>query len=296
MNIEFIEVLLKQEAEFNFPSGICYDPESGCFYIADMHNHRICKANPATRTMEVLPANVAFQGEIKPLDRPLALTIRNDDGTLIAADAGHNNIFRYSPPEAAWFPMITAGEETIQLPGAVTNDSAGVVYTVDFLNNRIAAIGNQGEIQIIIGGETGLRDGAFEEAKIHHPYGIFHWQNKLYFVDTENHRVRFADVRERFVGTVEPANDDVVMNRPIAITLDPAGNIYICEQRRLLCMEAGTNRLSVVLDRDIWKAVSPQFDLQERICHIGALAVPRAGEIYWLDTIKGLFYRVQIAL
>ena len=37
------------------------------------------------------------------------------------------------------------------------------------------------------------------------------------------------------------------------------------------------------------------FGIKDRICHIGSIVVPDIGKIYWMDTIKGVVYKVIIS-
>lgn len=294
MNIISVENLELKNDILNYPSGICFNSSDKHLYITDMHNHRICRYSLDDQQLQALPNAIHSDSEVSTLDKPLALSVF-DDRQLIVADAGLNMLYRTFVDDVNWIPVLprTNGEDALNLPGGVATDGQGNVYVNDFLNNRICKI-THGEMTVIIGGEYGFEDGNFENAKINKPYGLFYRNERIYFVDTENNAVRFIDLAHKTVGTLKPDKEGIELIRPSALTLDPEGNIYICEQRRLHCINIHTNRLFTILDKTIWKELQPKFALSQRICHIGAAVVPEKGNIYWIDTIKGLLYNVRI--
>lgn len=304
INIEFVEILAGQDGFFNYPSGICHDAREGIFYIADMHNHRVCWLSCQNRRKGVLPNAVNGVEGDKRLDRPLAVSV-SDNGNLYAADAGNNCVYRKSKNKNEWDTVIKAYKDAsppeMNLPGGVTVDREENIYISDFLNNRICSVDNSGVASV------------FEELSqgIHKPYGIFHRLEKIYITDTGNSAIRYYDLVQKKVFTLQlRRNDDeysvVTVGEqncedkskekgfePIALTADQEGNLYICEKRSILYLDMETKKLEPLLSKDIWEKVSKKFHINERICHIGSIVVPEKGNLYWVDTIKGLLYHIN---
>ncbi len=286
--IEFVEIIAGEDGFFNYPSGICYDLKQDVFYIADMHNHRICWLHRTSREKGELPnAITGFDGGSQ-LKRPLAVSL-SGKGDLYVADAENNGIFCKKMDSDDWNPVVRSyrdeSEPLLNLPGGVTVDYQENVYTNDFLNNRIRGIDKAGRVFTLAG-----HDGMISQ-----PYGVFHKQDKIYFTDTGNGCIRYFDLYTRQTLTLQPQKSVKAKMAPIAVTVDDEGNVYICEQRAMLYYDIGTRELLSVLDRDIWRGLSQKFSLKDKICHIGSVVVPEKGEIYWTDTIKGLIYRMVVS-
>lgn len=56
--------------------------------------------------------------------------------------------------------------------------------------------------EIVGSGEEGLQDGNFQEAKFHHPQGVYLMGNDLYVADTENHAIRLINLQNKTVTTI----------------------------------------------------------------------------------------------
>lgn len=294
INIEAIEIVAGEDGFFNYPSGICYDHEQDIFYIADMHNHRICWLDIRNKKRGVLSNTIVGLGSASHLDRPLSVAA-SKGGNIYTADAGHNCIFVKKRGETDWTSAVNQSlekisiclnEPALNLPGGVTVDNQGNIYTNDFHNNMIRRIDINGNISTLVGDAIHNR-----KVSINKPYGIFFRDDKVYFTDTGNNLIRYINLKTEKVSTI---GMDKNITSPIAVTVDPQDNIYICEQRCIHYYDNESAELFLILDKKIWKKVSKRFGLRERICHVGCIAVPKKGEIYWIDTIKGLVYRVVI--
>jgi len=280
VEITLVKLIAGADGFFNYPSGICLHRESNLFYIADMHNQRICWLSEDGRA-GVLSNVVASNGSRTSLCRPLAVWITNQ-GILFTADAEHNKIFYKTQQADVWKSILVDSKFPFNLPGGVTVDERGNVYTNDFLNNRLVQIDPNGKVTILLD----------SEGNINKPYGIFYQDNKLYYTDTGNARICYIDLVSGQVNALMPQIETKGFSFPIAITLDDEGNIYICEQRSMYFLDIEKNILSLIIDKDIWKAQMKKHSIPDRICHMGALTVRRKGEVYWVDTIKGYIYRM----
>lgn len=303
MKIISVKTINIKNDSLKYPSGICYDRAKNAFYIADMYNHRVCLVDRDSGNIKILTGQTSNH---KPFERPLAVSMSGSLGCIVA-DAGNNDIYYYQESNRRWSSVMdtyimnySGNKENMQslnLPAGVTTDSEGNIYTNDFLNNRISVIDSDFNISVIVGGNgSGFLDGPCNAAKINKPYGVFCYGRRLYFADEGNNAVRFVDLNLMEVFTaMSDSSSGISIMHPIALTLDDEGNIFICEKRRLLCIGAKTGRLELMLDSNLWSELQKDFELSDRICHIGAVVAPEKESIYWLDTIAGLLYEVKFS-
>ncbi len=87
-------------------------------------------------------------------------------------------------------------EVRLQHPTGIAADEAGVIYVADSYNHKIKKLDpTTGTVQSLIGsGEAGDHDGQFAEAQLYEPEGLVAANGRLYIADTNNHRIRVADL------------------------------------------------------------------------------------------------------
>ncbi|CAL9049195.1 uncharacterized protein LOC135585727 isoform X1 [Musa acuminata AAA Group] len=93
-------------------------------------------------------------------------------------------------------------------PGSVSVDEDGNhIFISDSNHHRIIISDGAGKILDCIGCSPGFEDGEFESAKLFRPAGSFYHpdENCLFFVDSENHAIRRADMEKRVLETIYPA-------------------------------------------------------------------------------------------
>ena len=80
----------------------------------------------------------------------------------------------------------------------------GAVYIADTYNNKIKRLDpTTRRVETVIGaGAAGHNDGAFGEATLDEPEGIAAQGHRLYIADTNNHRIRIADLATATVRTL----------------------------------------------------------------------------------------------
>lgn len=88
------------------------------------------------------------------------------------------------------------------------------LLVADTYNNKIKLLNpDTKEVQTIIGtGESGMRDGAFEEATLNEPNGLAIVGNTLFIADTNNHLIRLADLEKKQLSTLQLSNTAVIAN------------------------------------------------------------------------------------
>ncbi|KAL6515454.1 hypothetical protein OROHE_018488 [Orobanche hederae] len=93
-------------------------------------------------------------------------------------------------------------------PGCISVEEGGSrLFLSDVNHHRIIVFNSNGKILDAIGSSPGFEDGEFEIAKLMRPAASFYDSSEdcLYFVDSENHAIRKADMERRVVETVFPA-------------------------------------------------------------------------------------------
>jgi len=100
---------------------------------------------------------------------------------------------------------VSMPDTPLLFPGKVLADAAGGrLFIADSNHNRIVVTDFAGKVRAVIGGgESGLRDGDFVQARFHGPQGMTLADgNTLYVADTLNHAIRKVDLRAHTVSTV----------------------------------------------------------------------------------------------
>ncbi|MGB3637157.1 MAG: hypothetical protein WBA39_06135, partial [Rivularia sp. (in: cyanobacteria)] len=103
-------------------------------------------------------------------------------------------------------PLITP----LAFPGKVlASDSK--LFIADSGHHRIVISNLEGNVLHLIGSDTGLKDGSFEEAKFFAPQGMAFDEvdNILYVADTENHAIRKVDFKSQKVETIAGINENL---------------------------------------------------------------------------------------
>ena len=113
-------------------------------------------------------------------------------------------------------PGLSAHKEeggTLSFPSKIITDEKGSrLFISDSNHNRVLSISLDGKIlDVIGGGDVGLEDGDYADAKFHHPHGLTLSGDSLYVADTENHAIRRVDLRERRVETIAGTGEQARM-------------------------------------------------------------------------------------
>ncbi|XP_059626157.1 uncharacterized protein LOC132269124 isoform X2 [Cornus florida] len=98
----------------------------------------------------------------------------------------------------------------LYFPGCISVDESGNrIFLSDINHHRIIIFDGNGKILDCIGSSPGFEDGEFESAKIVRPAGSFYdaAEGYLYFVDSENHAIRRADMKKRVLETLYPIDN-----------------------------------------------------------------------------------------
>jgi sugar lactone lactonase YvrE len=135
----------------------------------------------------------------------------------------------------------TGVEATFNTLEGITVDSKGDIYVTDSKNHKIRKITPDGVVTTIAGsGNAGGADGVGAVASFNAPIGVaMDSGSNIYVCDTDNHKIRKITpngVVTTIAGTgkagAEDGNSSVAsFNRPLGITIDGIGNIYVAEEK-----------------------------------------------------------------
>ena len=246
------------DAQIARPNGVAVDG-GGNLYIADSLNDRIRRVDPSGTISTVAGTGESgFSGDNGPavaaqLDFPLGVAV-DSAGNLYIADSLNHRIRRVDPSGTISTVAGTgesgfsgddgaATEAQIAWPNGVAVDGASNLYIGDYGNHRIRRVDPSGTITTVAGtGKSGFSGdgGAAVAAQIFLPEGLaVDGSGNLYIADTWNHRIRRVDplgtistiagTSERgFGGDGGPAVQ-ARLNRPQAVAVDSAGNLYIAD-------------------------------------------------------------------
>ncbi|KAK4419480.1 NHL repeat-containing protein 2 [Sesamum alatum] len=116
------------------------------------------------------------------------------------------------PIEVVKEPDVCSASRNLlfSFPGCISVDESGNhLFLSDVNHHRIIVFDSNGKILDAIGSSPGFEDGEFEIAKLMRPAASFYHASEdcLYFIDSENHAIRRADMERRIVETVFPVTD-----------------------------------------------------------------------------------------
>ncbi|XP_024966617.1 uncharacterized protein LOC112506647 isoform X5 [Cynara cardunculus var. scolymus] len=116
-----------------------------------------------------------------------------------------------------------AGFEILETGCIEVDEVNNRLFLSDINHHRIIVFDGSGKILDCIGSSPGFEDGEFESSKIMRPAASVYdaAENCLYFVDSENHAIRRADMESRTVETFYPKlNDDRTKSSPWSWIID----------------------------------------------------------------------------
>lgn len=249
-------------AQLSGPAGLWVDG-AGNLYIADQFNHRLRKVDAGSRNISTIAGNgtMGFAGDnaaatSADLNTPGDVVV-DSAGNIYIADTGNDvirkvtsggTISTFAGNYGAGFNFGgdggAASGAVFNTPSAVVLDSSGNLYIADTVNNRIRKVSASNNIVTTLAGQdaSGFAgdNGRAIFAKLNAPRGLaVDASGNLYIADSLNHRIRKvtpAGIISTVVGSGTPGFSgdggpalNAQLNRPLAITLDAAGNMYIAD-------------------------------------------------------------------
>jgi len=246
-------------ASLNYPTGITVDKNDNLF-IADFYNHRIRRIAADTGVITTMAGNgsIGFNGDSSTatsasLNYPIGITFDKNDNLYIADYYNHRIrkvaaatgiITTVAGNGTAGFDgdNIAATSTRLYYPHDVTVDSSGNIFIPDQFNNRVRKVtAATGIITTVAGnGTAGFNgdNGAATSSNLYNPVSVAIDSNgNLYIADYDNNRIRKVAAATGIITTVAGGGSGgdngaatlASLNRPLRVTVDSNGNLYISD-------------------------------------------------------------------
>jgi len=284
-----IEIIFGKTQKLVYPSGMCL--LNDICYITELHNSSVLAFDIKENKSEpIYQYSKISDGHI---NKPLGITYSDNFGLLVT-DADRNLIWRYHFHDKEWKAMdmqFIDLPDCFSMPGGIAC-SEDNIYVNDFINKRIVRIDSNNIVSNFF-----LTDRRYYDCtsrlyvELTQPYGIFIWKRCLYFTDTGNDCIRYIDLDTNLLFSLE-LESVVCIRKPIALTFDSEGNLFVSEQRKIIGVSSDLKRCLFVLDREKWKIEAGKFGIKKRLKYAGAIVSPRNGELLVADTLGGIVYRL----
>ncbi|KAJ4817125.1 Haloacid dehalogenase-like hydrolase family protein [Rhynchospora pubera] len=262
-----------ENALFNRPQGLAYNPKKNVLYVADTENHALREIDFVNETVRTLAGNGTKgtdykgggQGRSQVLNSPWDLCYEPLNETVYIAMAGQHQIWEHSIVNGVTRAFSGDGYERNLNGSSSTSTSfaqpSGIslsldmqeAYIADSESSSIRAVNlKNGGSRLIAGGDPmfpenlfrfGDHDGIGSDALLQHPLGVLCGSdNKIYIADSYNHKIKVLDPITKRVTTlagtgVAGFKDSAVLSAQLS---EPAGLIE-AENRRLLIADTNNS-------------------------------------------------------
>jgi len=204
---------------------LAVDNESGCVYVADRENDRIQVFDLQGNFLRVLDGKL----DNKALNKPAGVSVSDfytysDTGctvtrALFIADRNNDRVQIFST-SGAWLAQITG----LYKPEDVFTDEYGIIHIANTNTDSIGVYSTTLERTLVI-------------SEFNHPKGIYS-DRYIYVADSNNNRVckynKYGERVMQFLGT-----DTITFNKPIGLTADKQGNLYIVDRENNRIVKVG---------------------------------------------------------
>ena len=294
-------------ANLSNPRGVAVDL-AGNLFIADSGNNRIRRLTPGGVISTIAGSGVpGFSGDggaavSAALNSPLGIAV-DAAGNLFIADTGNNRIRKVAPGgvistvAGSGVPNFSgdggaAVNAALNSPLGIAVDAAGNLFIADSGNNRIRKVAPGGSIATVAGNGNGGFSGdagLATSASLNNPYAVAaDAAGNLFIADADNSRIRkvapdgvvvtvAGNRGYRFEGDGTAATG-AVLNAPVALALDTAGNLFIAD--------SGNNRIRKVSPDGIIATVAASLAAPSGV------AVDAAGNLLIADRFNNLVRKV----
>jgi sugar lactone lactonase YvrE len=239
---------------FQNPYGIAIDAARN-LYLADRFNHTIRKIS-AAGVVTTLAGSAGNSGSADGLGaaarfyNPFGVAV-DAIGNVYVADQGNQTIRKITPnglvstlagaPNALGSADGTGSAARFFSPAGVAVDASGTVFVADSVNQTIRKITADGTVSTFAGsaGNAGSADGTGSAARFLSPFGVaVDASGNVFVADLGNHTIRkisAAGVVTTVAGTAGTSGNrdgaalTARLNNPIALAIDPAGNLFLAD-------------------------------------------------------------------
>ncbi|MCP4453364.1 MAG: hypothetical protein GY809_18045, partial [Planctomycetes bacterium] len=206
---------------------IDYIANDGLYAVTEVDNDLIYRG----KNSDIL---VKYSKSENNLRKPKGLCVL-EDGKIIVADTGHNQLQFISPSGTNEYQFGVKGTDISQfnaLEGVAVNQQ-GYVYVADTKNHRIQVFNEDGIYMSSFGKKSDdshsrPAPGTFLKPK----ELVFSTTGELYVLDYGNKRIQIFDQQDQYVREIGGTVDDVKFVTPIDIAMDEKDYLYVADQGR----------------------------------------------------------------
>ena len=186
-------------AQFNGPSGLAYDSQTGMLYVADTHNHAIRQVNTRNRQVttilgtgtaaSLIPKEV--YGTTAPIHSPTDITLRG--GKLYIAMTGFNQVWEMDLITQAARPLAGSGdlqtvnntdalEAGFEGPASLAFDAEGQMLILDKITGNVRSLNLETGVGTVFYNDS-------SEVKLISPASIANVDGQILITDPLAHKV-----------------------------------------------------------------------------------------------------------
>ncbi|GJP46594.1 hypothetical protein CLOM_g5865 [Closterium sp. NIES-68] len=263
-----------EEAQFNRPQGVAYDPSRNLLFVADTENHALRQVDLVGETVTTVAGDGrkgqdykgGARGREQPLNSPWDVELTADRAAVMVAMAGQHQIWRFDLDTGRCVAFSGSGYERNQ-NGRFASDTAyaqpsalslapggSEMYVADSESSALRALNLQtGGSRLITGGDAnfaenlfkfGDRDGSTSRALLQHPLGALSLADGTVLVaDSYNHKIKLVDPTRGSVVTLAGTGSAGVrdgpgaqaqLSEPAGLAHGPDGTVFIADTNNSL--------------------------------------------------------------
>ncbi|KAL5700311.1 Protein SUPPRESSOR OF QUENCHING 1 [Ranunculus cassubicifolius] len=285
------------DATFNRPQGLAYNPKKNLLYVADTENHAIREIDFVNESVRTLAGNGTKgsdyegggKGTNQVLNSPWDVCFEPNNEIVYIALAGQHQIWQHDTLDGSTRAFSGDGFER-NLNGSSSKSSSfaqpsGIslspdlkeMYVADSESSSIRAVQlKTGGTRLLAGGDPliaenlfrfGDQDGVGSDALMQHPLGVVCGSDgQIYIADSYNHKIKMLDPTSKRVVTLAGTGNagfkdgpklSAQLSEPAGIAQDGNGRLFIADTNNSEIRYIDTNKEGAQLLTLELKGVKP---------------------------------------
>ncbi|GMP63714.1 hypothetical protein CsSME_00025303 [Camellia sinensis var. sinensis] len=262
-----------EDATFNRPQGLAYDPKKNLLYVADTENHALRVIDFVNETVQTLAGNGTKGSDYKGggmgtaqlLNSPWDVCYEPVNGIVYIAMAGQHQIWEHNTSDGITRAFSGDGYERNLNGSSSTSTSfaqpSGIslspdlkeAYIADSESSSIRALDlKTGGSRLLAGGDPvfsdnlfrfGDHDGAGSDVLLQHPLGVLCGKDgQIYIADSYNHKIKRLDPASKRVYTIAgTGNAGFKDGKALVAQLSEPSGIIEAQNGRLLIADTNNS-------------------------------------------------------